>query len=232
MSATNGLDRSPQPRRAAATPIGVLALVLSGLLIAVPLMASPAAAAGSLRLAVPVFCSDRTVTLGLDGASYRLSGVCGEVRVTGDDVSVDLPNAVRVIVTGQRARITGKNVYTVLTTGAAPRIALTSVRELRATGPASVIAVRGQVGDARVGGRGGSLSAREILDLRVLGSGHRVIARRGWTSKVPGARNTLVFRTLDRLLVSGVDNRVRVKQGRTRMTVAGSTNRISVPSLR
>ena len=61
------------------------------------------------------------------------------------------------------------------------------------------------------------------------GSGNALSARRGWTTRVVGDRNTVAHLRLDRLRVRGDANTVDVARTRPRMRVTGTGNVVTVP---
>ena len=88
----------------------------------------PADAAG---LVVPVQCEigDETV-LAWDDVAYDLRGTCGVVRVTGDDTTVTMPTATRLVVDGTGSTITAKSLGELDVVGAGTSLTAPSVQSL------------------------------------------------------------------------------------------------------
>jgi hypothetical protein len=202
----------------------VAGAVAGGLVAAVVLAAVPAQGV----VAVPVQCSNGTTVLEWDDVRYDLDGTCGVVVVAADRTTVSMPAATRLVVRGQGNEVQAKPVTELVVTGRDNHVAAPSVRRLRLASPGSVVGVDGLVERARLGRQGGTLTARQVTDLTVRGHHHRVRARRGYDTRVPGDRSTVTFGRLDALRVAGDHNRVRVRRARTEVRVTGTGNRVRV----
>ena len=188
-------------------------------------IAPPPATAG---VTIPVDCSSGPVELTWDNTSYDLTGPCGVVRVTASNATVSMPTATRLVVTGRGNTIDAKPVDALRVRGRGHDIAVVSVIGARLASPRTLVRVEGLVETARLGRSRGTLIADQISTLVVNGSGQAVRARRGYDAEIAGDRNQVGYRRLDSLAVTGDDNTVRVRRGRTEVDNSGSGNRIRV----
>ena len=198
--------------------------LLIATLLSVPLLAVPADAG----LVIPVNCSTDKVVLDMDGASYDLDGTCGVVVVTADDAKVSMPAAQKLVVRGHGNTVHAKPIVTLVVRGRDQWLAVTSVRAMRAASPGSTVRVEGLLEEARVAKRGLELTARQISALVVSGRGHDVAARRGYDARLAGDHSHATFRRLDKVVLTGDDNAVRVGRGTTVVRDSGSGNRVRV----
>ena len=202
----------------------LVASLVAGLLAVTGLAAAPAPA----TVAIPVNCSSGPVELEWDDTHYDLEGNCGLVRVTASNATVSMPTAVRLVVRGRGNTVVSKPIDAMIVRGRGHDLRPVSVRALHLASPRSVVAVEGLVESARVRRSRSTLTARQVSELRVPGASHTVRARRGFDADLSGARNDVVFRRLDALVVQGDDNRVRVRRAATSVRNSGTGNRIRV----
>lgn len=151
------------------------------------------------------------VVLGREGATYELRGTCGRVRVTADEADVTMPTATHLIVEGTGNVVRTKALGILEVRGTDQQVSPTSVRTLVLGGSGNAVRASGLVSDATITGHHDLLTARELI-----------------TARVRGNVNRLSTRLLDVLRVPGDRNRVTVTEGRTRVSVTGDGNRISV----
>ncbi|WP_432479138.1 DUF3060 domain-containing protein [Nocardioides sp. GXQ0305] len=202
-----------------------LATVTAGLLVALGL---PAATAEAV-LPLPVDCSHGPVELRWDGLTYDLDGTCGRVSVLADDAVVRIPTATRVVVRGHGNTVVTKSVDTLVVRGRNQEVRPAAVRVLRVASPRTTVAVEGLVESAQITARRATVTADRVSRARVPGS-HNALRTtgRGYDASVGGDHNTLRYRHLDSLAVSGDDNSVRVRAGRTAVHDDGNRNRVRV----
>ena len=181
----------------------------------------PAHAAG---LVVPVQCEigDETV-LPWDDVAYDLRGTCGVVRVTGDDTTVTMPTATRLVVDGTGRTITAKSLGELDVVGAGTSLTAPSVQSLAVSGAGSTVTVSGLVERAELTSTSSSLSADTINVLRLRGS-DTVRARKAYRTRVTGSDNALGLTRADRLVLTGARNAVTVARGRTTVRDRGADN--------
>lgn len=181
----------------------------------------PAHAAG---LVVPVQCEigDETV-LPWDDVAYDLRGTCGVVRVTGDDTTVTMPTATRLVVDGTGSTITAKSLGELDVVGAGTSLTAPSVQSLAVSGAGSTVTVSGLVERAELTSTSSSLSADTINVLRLRGS-DTVRARKAYRTRVTGSDNVLGLTRADRLVLTGARNAVTVARGRTTVRDRGADN--------
>lgn len=181
----------------------------------------PAHAAG---LVVPVQCEigDETV-LPWDDVAYDLRGTCGVVRVTGDDTTVTMPTATRLVVDGTGSTITAKSLGVLDVVGAGTSLTAPSVQSLAVSGAGSTVTVSGLVELAELTSASSSLSADTINVLRLRGS-DTVQARKAYRARVTGSDNVLGLTRADRLVLTGARNAVTVARGRTTVRDRGADN--------
>jgi len=217
-SSMSFLRRSSTPANAA-----LVALVMAGLTLL------PAGSADAV--AVPVRCdgaTSDTVTIEWDDLTYELSGVCGTVLITADDADVTIPNATRVIVEGSGNVVRTKTVGLLEVRGTRQQVSPTSVHRAVVAASHSTVAVSGLLEELTVTGPANSVSAGSTILARLLGNGSTLRATRGYTTRIGGDNNVVAFAWLDKVVVSGDQNRARVDNGRTTVRVTGVGNRIRV----
>ena len=190
-------------------------------LMSAGLAAAPAHAAG---MAKPVQCEigEETV-LPWDDIAYDLRGTCGVVRVTGDDTTVTMPAATRLVVEGTGNAITAKPVTDVQVVGAGTSVTTPAVQTLTVTGAGSTVTVAGLVERAELTSTSSSLSADTINVLRLRGA-DSVRARKAYRTRITGSDNVLGLTRADRLVLTGARNAVTVARGRTTLRDRGQDN--------
>jgi len=201
-----------------------LGTLTAGLLVATGLTSAPADAG----VAVPVNCSSGPVEIRTDDLTYDLDGTCGVVRVLADDVTVRMPTATRVVVRGHRNTVVAKPIGVLVVRGRDQEVRPVSVRHLRVASPGTAVEVEGLVETARLGRRDATVTADRVFTLRAPGNGNTLHAGSGYDASVGGIANTVRFRRLESLVVTGDDNAVRVRRGETTVRNEGRGNRISV----
>ena len=133
-------------------------------------------------LPFPVDCQTNNVVLDRDNTTYELSGTCGVVTVTGDNVTVtDLPATRKLLIKGQNDHISGKPVDRVVLRGRDSEVTVRSARVARVYAPGSVLHVRGLLEVARIPGNHTRVHADKITKLFVDGNRNAVRADRGET---------------------------------------------------
>jgi hypothetical protein len=202
-------------------PRALASLSLLPLMAAAGLTSAPAHAAG---LVVPVQCEtgDETV-LPWDDVAYDLRGTCGVVRVTGDDTTVTMPTATRLVVDGAGSTITAKSLGELDVVGAGTSLSAPSVQSLAVSGAGSTVTVSGLVERAELTSTSSSLSADTINVLRLRGS-DTVQARKAYRTRITGSDNVLGLTRADRLVLTGARNAVTVARGRTTVRDRGAEN--------
>ena len=206
---------SSRPLSRALATLSLLPLTAAGL------VAAPAQAAGFV---VPVQCEigDETV-LPWDDVAYDLRGTCGVVRVTGDDTTVTMPTATRLVVDGTGSTITAKSLGELDVVGAGTSLTAPSVQSLAVSGAGSTVTVSGLVERAELTSTSSSLSADTINVLRLRGA-DTVQARKAYRTRVTGSDNVLGLTRADRLVLTGARNAVTVARGRTTVRDRGADN--------
>ena len=205
-------------------PARRLGTLAAGLLVATGLTSAPADAG----VAVPVSCSSGPVEIRTDDLTYDLDGTCGVVRVLADDVTVRMPTATRVVVRGHRNTVVAKSIGVLVVRGRHHEVRPVSVRHLRVASPGTAVEVEGLVETARLGRRGATVTADRVLTLRAPGHHNTLRAGNGYDASVGGNANTVRFRRLESLVVTGDDNAAVVTRGSTAVRDSGSDNRIRV----
>jgi hypothetical protein len=202
-------------------PRAIATFSLLPLMAAAGLVATPAHAAG---LVVPVQCEvgDETV-LPWDDVTYDLHGTCGVVRVTGDDTTVTMPAATRLILDGTGSTVTAKPILAVELVGSGNSLTTPSVQSLSVSGAASTVTVSGLVERAELTSTSSSLSADTVNVLRLRGT-DTVRARKAYRTRITGSDNVLDLRRADRLVLTGARNSVIVARGRTTVRDRGDDN--------
>jgi hypothetical protein len=156
-----------------------LATVLGGASLTLP-GATPAAATSPL---FPVDCQTNNVVLDQDNATYELSGTCGVVTVTGDNVTVtDLPATRTLIVKGQGDHISGKPVDLVVLHGRDSQVSVRSIRVARVDSPGSTLRVTGLLEVARIPGNHSRVHSDRLTKVFVEGNRNLVRSDRGETT--------------------------------------------------
>ncbi len=204
----------------------LLSLVLAVLTVSAgTLAAAPAHAAG---LVFPVQCELGSETvLPWDDVTYDLRGTCGVVRLTGDDTTVTMPSATRLVVEGTRNTVTAKPLAEVQVVGAGNSISTPTIRSLAVSGAASTVSVAGLVEQAELLSSGSSLTADTINVLRLRGT-DMVRARKAYRTRITGSDNSLVLTRADRLVLTGARNAVTVARGRTTLRDRGEANTLDL----
>ena len=205
-------------------PARRLGTLVVGLLAATALTTAPADAGP----AVPVNCSGGPVEIRTDDLTYDLNGTCGVVRVLADDVVVRMPTATRVVVRGHRNTVVTKSVGTLGVQGRHHEVRTVSVQHLRVASPDTAVEIEGLVETARLGGRGARVTADRVSTLRVPGARNTLRTGHGFDASIGGNANTVRFRRLESLVVTGNDNAAGVRRGETSVRNDGRGNRISV----
>jgi hypothetical protein len=205
-------------------PLTALTAVLAAA-VTTTAVASPAPAGSDV--VVPVSCSRDKVVIEWDDLSYELSGPCGVVVIEASNVHVTMPTATRLVVNGRHNVVDTKPVTTLVLGGRHHEIHAPSVRYVRGGSPRTVLAVEGLVEDARLSRRGTTLTADQISGLVVEGDAQQVRAGSGYDARLGGDDNHVVYGRLDELTLTGDDNRVAVRAGRTAVHDLGSHNRVS-----
>jgi hypothetical protein len=201
-----------------------LVVLAATLVLGTAVAPAPAPAA----VAIPVNCSDGPVELAWDDMSYDLEGNCGVVRVTASRATVSMPTATRLVVSGRDNTIDAKPVSLLRVRGRGHDIDVVSLTRTRVASPRTVVRVAGLVETARLARARGTLTADQISTLHVFGSGQVVRARRGFDAEIAGNRNHVGYRRLESVAVTGDDNTVLVRRGRTEVENSGAGNRIRV----
>ena len=149
--------------------------------VAGALLAAVPAQAG---LAIPVNCEVDNVVLSQDDATYTLYGTCGNVTVTGDNVTVtDMPATRRLRVLGHGDTISAKPVDLVVLRGRDSQVTVRSARITRVASPGSTLRSPGLLETVRVPGNHGRVHAERLTTLVV--DGDRNVVR------VDGGRTTV-----------------------------------------
>jgi hypothetical protein len=202
-------------------PRTIATVALLPLVAAAGLVAAPAHAAG---LVIPVQCEmgDETV-LSWDDVAYDLRGTCGVVRVTGDDTTVTMPAATRLIVEGTGNTVTSKSLLDASVVGAGTSLTTPSVKSLSVSGAGSTVTVSGLLERAELTSTSSSVTADTINVLRMRGA-DSVQARKAYRTGITGSDNTLGLERADRLVLTGARNAVSVARGRTTVRDRGQDN--------
>ena len=179
-------------------------------------------------IAWPVNCEVDKVVLEHDGQSFDLHGNCGVVVVKADDAQVSMPTARKLVVRGHGNEVVAKPLTTLVVRGHDNTVSAPTVRTLRLASPGSRISVDGLLEKAVLDRRRGTVTADQVSDLMMRGKGHRLHARRGYDARIASDGSRVGFRRLDRVVVTGDDNRVRVRRGETSVRVDGSGNLVRV----
>lgn len=206
-------------------PRAIATFSLVPLMAAVGLVATPAHAAG---LVVPVQCEvgDETV-LPWDDVTYDLRGTCGVVRVTGDDTTVTMPAATRLVLDGTGSTITAKPLSAVEIVGAGNSVTTPSVQSLAVSGAGSTVTVSGLVESAELTSTSSTLTADIVNVLRMRGT-DSVQARKAYRTRITGSGNVLGLTRADRLVLTGARNAVTVARGRTTVRDRGQDNALDL----
>ena len=160
--------------RAARISVATLATgVTAALLAAVPAQAA---------FAIPVNCEVDNVVLSQDGATYTLYGTCGNVTVTGDNVTVtEMPATRRLRVLGVGDTVSSKPVDLVVVRGRDNQVNVRSARIARLASPGSTLRSPGLLETVRVPGNRGRVHAERMTKLVVDGNRNAVRVDRGAT---------------------------------------------------
>ena len=134
-------------------------------------------------LAIPVNCEVDNVVLSQDDATYTLYGTCGNVTVTGDNVTVtDMPATRRLRVLGHGDTISAKPVDLVVVRGRDSQVAVRSARIARVASPGSTLRSPGLLETVRVPGNHSHIRAERLTTLVVDGDRNVVRVDRGRTT--------------------------------------------------
>jgi hypothetical protein len=206
-------------------PRAIATVSLLPLMAAAGLVAAPAHAAG---LVVPVQCEigDETV-LPWDDVTYDLRGTCGVVRVTGDDTTVTMPAATRLVVDGTGNTITAKSLLDASVVGAGTNLTTPSVKTLSVSGAGSTVTVSGLLERAELTSTSSSVTADTVNVLRMRGA-DAVQARKAYRTRITGSDNTLSLARAERLVLTGARNAVTVARGRTTLRDRGQDNELDL----
>lgn len=202
-------------------PRAIATASLLPLVAAAGLVAAPAHAAG---LVIPVQCEigEETV-LPWDDVAYDLRGTCGVVRVTGDDTTVTMPAATRLVVDGTGNTVTAKSLLDASVVGAGTSLTTPSVKSLSVSGAGSTVTVSGLLERAELTSTSSTVTADTVNVLRMRGA-DSVQARKAYRTRITGSDNTLGLKRAERLVLTGARNAVSVARGRTTVRDRGQDN--------
>lgn len=149
------------------------------------------------------------ITLAASNVGYRLEGDCNEVKITGNNVTIDADRMQRLVITGDDVDVTATVVTTIIVNGARAQVRATSATRVTMDGRKQRVSLSGLLDRGVVHAKGSTLSARRYNFLTVTGNRNTLRGKQAFDVILRGNRNTVAITKVDAVKDRGKRNRVR-----------------------
>ncbi|MFS3129168.1 hypothetical protein ACLM5J_12280 [Nocardioides sp. Bht2] len=149
------------------------------------------------------------ITIDSSNVGFRLEGDCNEVKITGDNVTIDADRMQRLVIEGDNVDVTATVVTTIIVKGDRAKVRATSATRVTMNGRKQHVTLSGLLDRGVVRAKGSTLSARRYNFLTVTGNRNTLKGQRAFDVILRGNRNTVAITKVDAVKDRGKRNRVR-----------------------
>lgn len=149
------------------------------------------------------------ITIDASNVGYRLEGDCNEVKITGDNVTIDAGRMQRLVIEGDDVTVTTTVVTTIIVKGDRAKVQAASATRLTMAGRKQRVTLTGLLDNGVVRAKGSTLSARRYNFLTVTGNRNTLKGERAYDVILRGNRNTVAITKVDAVKDRGKRNKVR-----------------------